>query len=286
MSQHGPIPCRAARTIAIDDRRPGGFASNRGPLEMQRRGFLKTMGGLAGCLLCAGTRSFAAEEHHWSYAGATGPDHWGDGDPQALACRAGTEQSPIDIRTTTRASLPRLNLAWKPVAGDVVNNGHTIEVTTPGAGGMDVGGMHYDLVQVHFHAPSEHRIDGRAFPMEAHFVHRHGPSGALGVLGVFLAEGRPNLAFAQVMAAMPERSGGRAPLPAPLALEGLVPASRRYWSYEGSLTTPPCSEIVDWRVCVDPVEVAAADIARFTALYPMNARPIQQANRRFVLVSE
>lgn len=254
---------------------------------MRRRGFLAGLGGAVGCLLCAGRTGFAAEAApHWSYAGATGPEHWGEGDPGALACRAGAEQSPLDIRTTMRAGLPRLDLTWKPVAGDVLNNGHTIELRTPEAGGMDVGGMHYDLVQLHFHAPSEHRVDGRAFPMEAHFVHRHAPSGALGVLGVFLAAGRPNPAFAQVMATMPARPGEAAPLPGPLALDGLVPASRRYWAYEGSLTTPPCSEIVDWRVCVDPVEVDPADIARFTALYPMNARPIQRPNRRFVLVSE
>lgn len=150
---------------------------------------------------------------------------------------------------------------------------------------MAVGSARYDLVQFHFHAPSEHRIDGRSFPMEAHFVHRDAASGALGVLGVFMVEGGTNPAFQALAAVMPRAAGEAADVPAGIAMEALLPASRRYFSYEGSLTTPPCSETVDWRVCVEPVEVAVEDIRRFTALYPMNARPVQERHRRFVLVS-
>lgn len=230
--------------------------------------------------------SFSADAVHWAYAGAEGPEHWGEIDPAAQACSLGKEQSPIDIVGATRSGLPRLELGWKPLAGDIVNNGHTQQVNVASGGSMTVGAERYDLVQFHFHAPSEHRIDGRSFPMEVHFVHKNAASGALGVLGVFMTAGRTNAAFKGIASAMPTKAGESAPAPAGIDLHALLPSSRRYYAYEGSLTTPPCSETVDWRVCIDPIEVDAADIARFTALYAMNARPVQARHRRYVLSSD
>lgn len=251
-----------------------------------RRSFITRLSTISGCLLCSSQKSFSAEGVHWAYAGAEGPDHWGEIDPAAQTCSLGKEQSPIDIVGSTRSNLPPIELSWKPLAGEIVNNGHTQQVNVTSGGGMAVGAEHYDLLQFHFHAPSEHRVDGRSFPMEVHFVHKNAASGALGVLGVFMVAGRANPAFTGIASAMPLKAGESVRAPAGLDLHALVPPSRRYFAYEGSLTTPPCSETVDWRVCIDPIEVDAADIARFTALYAMNARPLQARHRRYVLISE
>lgn len=249
---------------------------------MERRSFLKGLTALGICPICAGSAA-AAEGAHWSYEGRSGPEHWGSLDEANIACSAGSQQSPLNIGGVTRAELPDITTAW-PKGGTIVNNGHTIQVNTPAGGKLSRGGKAYDLLQYHFHAPSEHLVEGEAFAMEAHFVHRHADSGDLGVLGVFLMPGAANEAFASLAAAFPGEEGGEATVDG-VDPSGLLPAALRYWTYEGSLTTPPCTEIVNWMVAQEPVEVAAADIEKFTALYSMNARPVLPANRRFILSS-
>jgi carbonic anhydrase len=251
---------------------------------MERRNFLKGFAGLAVCQLCGGN-GFAAEGVHWTYSGEAGPEHWGDLDKTSTVCSLGSQQSPLDIAGATVAELPGLKIAWNALAGTIVNNGHTIQVDAASGGTLTAGDANYDLLQFHFHAPSEHLVDGQNFPMEAHFVHKNAATGGLGVLGVFLREGERNPAFAAIIGAMPKEHGAKAVVPEAIDVSALLPKSRTYWSYEGSLTTPPCSETVDWRVFVEPVEVAKADIDSFTALYPLNARPAQTANRRFILRS-
>jgi carbonic anhydrase len=248
---------------------------------MQRRTFLKTLVALGTCPICAGWAN-AAEGVRWSYEGENGPEHWGSLGKDNLACSAGSQQSPLDITGATEAELPALATNWQG-GGTIVNNGHTIQVNVPQGSTLTRGDKVYDLVQYHFHAPSEHLVDGQAFPMEAHFVHRNA-SGGLGVLGVFLVPGTTNPAFASLAAGFPQAAGGEAPADG-IDPADLLPASLGYYAYEGSLTTPPCSEIVDWMVVKQPLEVAPADIDSFTALYPMNARPVLPANRRFILSS-
>lgn len=252
---------------------------------MERRIFLKGLTLLGACPLCI-WRSWASEDAHWSYEGEAGPDRWGALTKENAACSAGSQQSPVNIVGSTKADLPKLKIAWLEEGSKIVNNGHTIQINVPPGGKLAAGDNSYELVQFHFHAPSEHLINGKHFPMEAHFVHSNAASGALGVLGVFLIEGRSNQAFARIADTFPLNAGDEAPAPTGAGPRGLVPKSLKYWKYEGSLTTPPCSEIVDWMVCMDPMEVAKADIAKFTALYSMNARPVQEARRRFILRSE
>lgn len=243
---------------------------------MQRRGFLKGLTALGLCPLCAPI-GFAAEEAHWSYSGETGPDHWGALSKANAACSIGSRQSPIDIDSAVDALHPGPLIEWRRSMSTIVNNGHTIQVN-PGTGGRLVsGGRTFELLQFHFHAPSEHTVDGRSFPMEAHFVHGDG-AGGLGVLGVFMVPGAANRTFAALAAAFPQVSGGKAGIE--LDPRGLLPGNRDDWTYQGSLTTPPCSEIVDWMVVKEPLEVAEADIAAFTALYPNNARPTFVTSRR------
>jgi carbonic anhydrase len=138
------------------------------------------------------------------------------------------------------------------------------------------------LVQFHFHRPSEHLIDGKGFPMEAHFVHQHA-GGGLAVVGVLMTTGAPNAAFNKVVTTMPDKEG-----PAEKAAidpNGFLPGKLAYYRYAGSLTTPPCAETVQWLLLTEPVEVAEQDIESFAKLYAMNARPVQKADRRYVLRS-
>jgi len=250
---------------------------------MDRRHMLKGMLGLALCPLCTPT-GVAAEGAHWSYEGATGPANWGALDPANNVCSTGTQQSPLDIGETVRARLPSLGIAWPKPPDTIENNGHTIQLNFAAGDTLSVGDRKYALVQFHFHRPSEHLIADKRFPMEAHFVHRH-DSGDLAVIGVMMATGKANPVFHRITATMPGQEGPPVKAGPGIDPNGLLPARRRYYRYEGSLTTPPCKEIVDWLVLADPIQVAEADVAAFAKLYPNNARPAQKANRRFVLRS-
>lgn len=248
---------------------------------MNRRQTLRMIAGLALCPLCVSTGS--AAEHHWSYEGEAGPDKWGNLDSGDKACLVGSQQSPIDISDTIAARQPLLKLSWDKRPDTIVNNGHTIQLGLPEGDTLEMDGRKYALKQFHFHHPSEHLVEGKRFAMEAHFV--HAADDRLAVVGVLLVPGRANSVFRKIVSTMPAEEG--APVAADPAIDPkhLLPAQRIYFHYEGSLTTPPCSETVDWIVLAHHVEVDEADIARFAKLYPMNARPVQKRDRRFILSS-
>jgi carbonic anhydrase len=249
---------------------------------MHRRQALKLFAGLALCPLC--TSSAFTEATHWSYEGATGPDKWGGLDSGYRVCSAGAQQSPLDIDQSVRAQLAPLGVAWARRADTIVNNGRTIQVNAAEGSTLTVPGGTYKLLQFHFHRPSEHRIGGRSFPMEVHFVHSNA-AGSVAVVGVLMAAGRPNWVFNRIVSTMPGQLGPAVKADPAIDPNALLPPKRNYYRYSGSLTTPPCSETVDWLLLTDPIQVAEADIARFAALYPMNARPVQKLDRRFVLRS-
>ena len=250
---------------------------------MNRRHVLKTLAGIALCPLCV-PGGFAAEGAHWSYEGDGGPAKWGDLDAANKVCAIGSQQSPIDIGTTVKAQLPALKINRARSADTIVNNGHTIQLNLAEGSAMTLGDVKYKLLQFHFHRPSEHLIAGKNFPMEAHFVHR-ADSGALAVVGVLMTTGKPNAAFSQIVSTMPATEGPAVKADARINPNSLLPVKRGYYRYPGSLTTPPCAEIVEWLLLTDPIPVAAADIASFAKLYPLNARPAQKDNRRYVLRS-
>jgi carbonic anhydrase len=253
-----------------------------GDIYMHRRDALKLFAGLALCPLCA--RSAFAAEAHWSYEGADGPARWGELDAANRACAIGAQQSPIDIGETIRAQLAPLRITWDKRADTIVNNGHTIQLNIGETSVLGYGNTNYRFAQFHFHHPSEHLIAGKSFPMEVHFVHANA-AGSLAVIGVLMTAGRPNAAFNKIVATMPEKQGPPVAADAAINPGALLPAARTYYRYWGSLTTPPCSETVDWLLLTEPLQVAEADIARFARLFPMNARPVQKASRRFVLRS-
>lgn len=250
---------------------------------MNRRRMLKALAGLALCPFCAHA-GFAAEGAHWNYEGEHGPDHWGDLDPASRVCSIGTQQSPIVIEDSIEAELPPLKFNWARQPDTIVNNGHTIQLNFREGGGLSVGDERFDLVQFHFHHPSEHLIGDKSFSLEAHFVHRNA-AGALAVVGVLIETGKTNPVFAQIAATMPTAEGPPVKAAADIDPNGLLPKKRDYYRYEGSLTTPPCSETVSWLLFADPIEVAEADADAFAKLYPFNARPTQKLDRRFVLRS-
>lgn len=250
---------------------------------MHRREALKLFAGFALCPLCT-PQGFAAEGA-WSYEGPSGPDKWGELDPANKACSLGGQQSPINIGETIKAQLPPLKINWAKAADTIVNTGHSIQLNMGDNSTLAIGsGGNFRLVQFHFHRPSEHTINGASFPMEAHFVHAN-PADNLAVIGVLMTAGKPNKSFNTIVLTMPNRQGPPVKADAKIDPTSFLPAKRNYFRYEGSLTTPPCSQTVNWFVFTDPVQVTEADINSFARLYPKNARPVQKDNRRFVLRS-
>jgi carbonic anhydrase len=218
---------------------------------------------------------------HWSYQGDGGPTDWGKLKPEFATCALGKRQSPIDIRGGVKVELEPVKFDYQPTGFAVVDNGHTVQVNLGPGNAIEVMGRRYDLLQFHFHRPSEERIDGRQFDMVAHLVHKD-PEGRLAVVAVLLDRGSAHPLVQTVWNNLPLEKGDEVRASASLDLNGLLPHDRRYYTYMGSLTTPPCSEGVLWMVMAQPVGIAPDQVAVFSRLYPMNARPIQQAAGRLI----
>ena len=222
----------------------------------------------------------------WSYSGPGGPGNWGSLSPRYRTCSSGRMQSPIDLADAFPAKGPALRFDYKATPLKVINTGHTVQVNgTPGST-LTVAGDVYDLLQFHFHAPSEHAIAGTRAPMEAHFVHRNA-AGTLTVVGVTIREGGHNPALAPIIAATPPEAGSSAAAAGatidPSAL--LPPGAGAYFHYSGSLTTPPCSEGVRWFVLAKPVLASRDQIAAFGRVFGPNARPLQGLHGRLLVAS-
>jgi carbonic anhydrase len=227
------------------------------------------------------TPMLADSAPHWTYEGAEGPTHWSEISKDFLSCQAGDQQSPIDLTSGVVAVPDMVALHWNEKADwAVVNNGHTIQASGKDAGYITIAGKRYDLLQFHFHHPSEHAVDGKRAPMEVHFVHK-AEDGDLAVIGVLMVGGGHNTAFDAIMAAAP-KSHGEAEL-GEVDFHSFLPETEHFYRYQGSLTTPPCSETVLWTVMQDPVAVSDEAIEDFGRMFEMNARPLQSAHRRFVL---
>ena len=218
---------------------------------------------------------------HWGYNGAGGPDQWGLMNPEFSTCASGARQSPIDIRSGVRVDLEPIQFDYRATGFRVIDNGHTIQVNLDGGNAIEVQGRRYDLLQFHFHRPSEERVDGRQFDMVAHLVHKD-PEGRLAVVAVLLDRGSAHALVQTVWNNLPLEQGSEVAVRAKLDISHLLPADRRYFTYMGSLTTPPCSEGVLWMVMQQPVPIANEQINVFSRLYPMNARPIQSAFGRLI----
>lgn len=242
-------------------------------------------------LTVAGTSPLRAQVAHsaewkteWGYQGEIGPDHWGRLAPEYAACN-GKAQSPIDIRGATKSSLPPLRFDYRngPLAID--NNGVTIRVNyPPGQSGdfLTVGDARYQLVQFHFHHPSEEYVGGKQFPMVLHLVHKSS-DGKVAVVAVMVKEGKANATVQQLWDHMPMTPGPDQLIAGAQVNPGtLLPENTGYYTYVGSLTAPPCTEGITWYILKAPMELSPAQIAAFAKMFPDDTRPVQPLNGRVV----
>jgi carbonic anhydrase len=225
----------------------------------------------------------AGAEDHWSYTGKTGPDEWGKLSPEFATCKTGKNQSPIDIKHAKVSDLPPIQFNYQPAKLRIINNGHTIQINYPAGSSITVGDKKYELKQFHFHHPSENKIKGKAFSLEAHFVHADA-SGNLAVVAVMLKPGPANPVLATLWAHVPREAGPEQKLDdVAINAADLLPAERNYYTFSGSLTTPPCSENVTWLLLKAPNTLTQAQSDTFGSIYEYNARPVQKLNDREVL---
>ncbi|MBT9594989.1 MAG: carbonic anhydrase family protein [Vitreoscilla sp.] len=220
-------------------------------------------------------------EGHWDYEGENGPESWGKMKAEFNKCSTGQRQSPIDIRGGIAVQLEPIQFDYRATGFSVIDNGHTVQVNLPSGNAITVLGRRYELLQFHFHRPSEERINGRQFDMVAHLVHKDAEN-RLAVVAVLLDRGSAQPLVQAVWNSLPLEKGEAQASPVPIDLNHLLPEDRRYYTYMGSLTTPPCSEGVLWMVMKQPVQLSADQINIFARLYPMNARPVQNASGRLI----
>jgi carbonic anhydrase len=224
------------------------------------------------------------EKVEWGYEAENGPDVWGQLSPEYVLCAEGTRQSPIDLVNPTSAKLPAIVFNYQPTALNIRNNGHTIEVASTEENWVEVDGTRYELLQSHFHAPSEHTMAGKPFDMEMHLVHKN-EDGTLAVIGVLIEQGGDHAAFNPLWAHLPSAPGEVKRIEnVTINAADLLPSTRHAYRYDGSLTTPPCSEGVKWFVLTAPIELSELQIAAFEAIFHDNNRPIQPMNGRELLV--
>lgn len=237
---------------------------------------------LIGCMLFLCSAAYAGNEIEWTYEGAGGPDEWSRLAPEYSAC-GGKNQSPVNLTGFIEAQLKPIAFAYQPGGSEIVNNGHTIQINYDSGSSIAIDNIQFNLKQFHFHAPSENLIGGKSFPMEMHLVHAD-RDGNLAVVAVMLSEGAENKALAEIWPALPKAAHEKKPLPMKFAAEKLLPADRDYYRYNGSLTTPPCTEGVRWLVLKTPVSVSKDQIAAFVQiLHHANNRPVQAINARPIL---
>jgi carbonic anhydrase len=218
---------------------------------------------------------------HWAYSGDTGPEQWGRLKPEFQQCMLGKRQSPIDIRDGIPVQNDPIQFDYRPSGFRVIDNGHTVQINVEQGNGIIVQGRRYELVQFHFHRPSEERINGKQFDMVAHLVHKD-PDGRLAVVAVLMDSGKGHPLVQQVWNNLPlEKQVEQAGL-TPMDLTQLLPDQRQYYTYMGSLTTPPCTEGVLWMVMKHPATISREQIGVFSKLYQMNARPIQSGAGRLI----
>lgn len=242
------------------------------------------------CLVVTAVSGLQAQEakpaHEWSYSGAEGPKNWGSIKSDYATCKLGHQQSPIDIRDVKRESLPAIQFDYKSAPLKVINNGHTIQVNIAPGSFITINNKRYELKQFHFHHPSEEHVNGKPYDMVAHLVHVDS-DGKLAVVAVLLKKGSANSLVQRIWENLPKTEGQEeAASGVEINPSALLPANTGYYTFPGSLTTPPCSEEVTWFVLKMPSELSAGEIAAFAKIYPHNARPIQPTNGRTILESK
>lgn len=234
-------------------------------------------------LFCASAAFAGGHKAHWGYSGEEGPENWGHLSHDYIMCSAGKNQSPVNLTGMIEGDLPQLTVKYYGQGTEVVNNGHAIQVNVAEGSMMRVQGHQFVLKQFHFHSPSENTIDGRYFPLEAHYVHLD-EQGNIAVVALMFEEGAVNLELEKAWNQMPGHAGDKEALKDAINPVNLLPSDRDYYRFNGSLTTPPCSEGVNWFVLKEAVTASKAQIEKFQEImgHPNN-RPVQPLNSRVII---
>lgn len=214
---------------------------------------------------------------HWGYEGEESPDHWAELTPEFIKCAEGHQQSPIDIESLHAEHIDGTSIRfdYHPSLVDEVNNGHTIQINPEEKNSVYIADQEFELIQFHFHEPSEHHIDGIIYPMEMHLVHRN-QQGTLAVVGIFIKEGSENQYLSDLWNQLPEAVNNHYHPENRCDLTHILPNKKEAFHYSGSLTTPPCSEGVEWYVFEEPINMSREQIDHFRKVYHNNNRPIQR----------
>ena len=219
---------------------------------------------------------------HWTYEGEEGPTHWGELDPAYEICSIGKSQSPINISSPIKQDLANIVFHYQPSEVNILNNGHTAQINYDTGSSIELDGVLYDVVQFHYHAPSEHEVDGKLFAAEFHIVHKSADE-KLAVVSLLLQEGFANQAFDPFINNLPAETSNVTDAGAKINAMEILPSDHTTYRYSGSLTTPPCSEGVSWLVMTTPVELSPAQMSKLKTLFEANNRPVQPLNDRPVI---
>ncbi len=240
------------------------------------------LGGLALFVALASGQANASESG-WGYGEKNGPAHWGDLNAEYATCKTGRNQSPVNLTDEIEAELPAIDFKYDGKVTAILNNGHTIKAEYAPGSTITANGKVFELKQFHFHFPSENNIHGKSFPMEAHFVHA-AKDGSLAVIGVMMEVGEENATLAKLWEKMPMKAGEKNVLDTTVKAADLLPENRDYYRFNGSLTTPPCTEGVLWLVMKTPITISEDQLKAFQKVmkHPNN-RPVQPLNARAVL---
>jgi carbonic anhydrase len=235
--------------------------------------------------VAAGENNKMGHSTDWSYEGKTGPAHWDCLSEEYALCGSGKQQSPIDITESIKANLPALEFNYRPIPLTIENNGHTIQITTDKAGELKIGDDAYQLLQFHFHTPSEEAINGKRTNMVIHLVHQNA-QGELAVVAVLLETGEmANPLIETLWNVIPKTQGKPQHHEVQIDINQLLPKEKDYYTFNGSLTTPPCTEGVKWVILKQTASISTKQLAQYQAVYTGNARPLQPLNDRKVFSS-
>jgi len=246
----------------------------------------KLLSTVAALMLLSGTATATetkTSDIHWGYTGHNTPDKWGSLSEKYRECGTGLNQSPVNITHSIHGNLPPLSPSYTSDSNYIVDNGHTVQVNMADGGTVEIDGILFELKQFHFHAPSENHIEGKAFPLEGHFVNLD-KDGKIAVLAIMFEEGEENKELAKFWNNMPTKAGEIRTLKLPQIANALLPKNKHYYRFSGSLTTPPCTEGVRWFVFKETLSISKEQVAKFHEIIRGdNNRPIQPLDARIIV---
>jgi len=232
---------------------------------------------------CAGSATPLHAPPHWTYEGEEGPSHWGELNQSFAVCETGKSQSPIDVANPSEQDLTNISFHYQPSEVNILNNGHTVQVNYDAGSFIELDNTRYDLLQFHYHTPSEHTVDGESFPAELHIVHKNA-AGNLAVVGILLKEGADNVGYQPYIRNLPAEKTDVKDAGVKINAIDLLPPVQTTFRYIGSLTTPPCTESVNWLLMTTPVELSVEQLTALDSLFEGgNNRPVQPINDRILI---